>query len=165
MTDTDAWTWGDDTNVTPRTVTVRLCLDGAAAADLVEARRALRASDDDSMAGPDSDLASQVADLEQQVAQATRTFTVRAVPYHAWTSLVDAHQQGKDDGTRWNPETFIPAALAACCEQFPDVDAAVDAVAKLDVAQVGRLFRAVLQVNEGEDLVPPGVPASAATRG
>jgi hypothetical protein len=156
-----------EVTVTPRTETVWLCLDGAVQRDLEQAQRQLQdASKDDALDSGAGQLREKVADLERRAAESTRPFEVYAVSWRQWRELKEQHPPTADQAKRmlvvglvapYNDETFVPEAIAACCVQFRDAEQVARAAddGKLTHGQVVKLFRAVRQLNEGDNAVPP----------
>lgn len=155
----EAWSWADvaaNGGVSPRTDTVDLVLDGNIAAELEKARVALSVAKraDDTLGQEQVKAAEQtVAELEERAIESTRTFTVRSVGYRRWRELVEACPS--DDPTeRWDAETFVPAVLLECCDQFSTEDEVAQAVDVLSTGQVVKLFSKARLLNEGDDSVP-----------
>lgn len=150
------WTWSDvESEVVPRSDTVDLCLDGSVQRKLEDARRRLRdAKKDDALDASASDIQAEVDALEEQAAAATREFEVVALPHTKWRDLLVEHPSD-EPGERYDPATFVPAAIAACCPQFASAEQVAKAAeTKLTTGQVSKLFRAVRVLNEGDDKVP-----------
>lgn len=157
----ETWNWDDVVGeVTPRSDVVPICLDGEVQRKLEHARRRLReaqrASDGTLDAGV-SEIRAEVDGLEERAQAATREFTVRAIPHSKWRQLMVDHPSD-EPGERYDPEKFIPAAIAACCPHFTSADqvakAADDPDHGLTTGQVARLFRMARVLNEGDDRVP-----------
>lgn len=152
-----AWSWSDlgDGEVAPRVATVDLVIPTAAQrARLDEIAEALdRAKADDSIAaGGAAELAEELAAIE---AEASRTFTVRSVGYRRWRELIEEHPSD-NRMERWDPATFLPAAILECCDQFKTEKQVEQAAEVLAHGQILKLFAAIRQVNEGDDPVPFG---------
>lgn len=150
------WSWSDvEAQVQPRTETVDLCLNGSVQSKLEDARRRLRQSRrDDALDSGTSDLQAEVDALEEEAQQSTRTFDIVAIGHKAWRELLVAHRSDKKD-ERYNAETFVPAAIAACCPQFTSPEQVAKAAdGKLTTGQITKLFTAARDVNEGDDQVP-----------
>lgn len=117
----------------PREVKLAICVDD----DLADiAERAARARDDaeyreraapaDETARDTAAEARTAADTAQaDVDAATVVFTFRGIGAEAWGRLMDEHaptpeqtkralERGQFGGLRFNPDTFQPAAIAAC---------------------------------------------------
>lgn len=149
------WSWGDLDEVAPRSGTVDLVIPtGAQRARLDELHAALeRAQADDSIAaGGAADLRAEAASIE---AESTRTFTVRSLGYRRWRELIEEHPTD-DRMQRWDPATFVPAAILACCDQFTTAKQVEQAEEVLAHGQILRLFAAIRAINEGDDPVPTG---------
>ena len=149
------WAWGD-IEVTPRTTIVELILDGNVAAELDTARRSLASvirSEDTLDNRAITEARAEVARIEQAAVDASRPFTVRSIGYRRWRELCAAHPPAHD-GERWNIDTFIPAVLLECCDQFHTSDHVDQAVDVLSSGQIAKLFNACRELNEGADTVP-----------
>jgi hypothetical protein len=64
------------------------------------------------------ELAAEIVALEERAVTAVRVFTFRNLSALAWADLISKHpptseQVEKDPGAGHNPDTFIPAAMAA----------------------------------------------------
>lgn len=79
-------------------------------------------------------LAARIQDLEQQAAESTETFVFESIG-RGWHELLladhpaTAEQQAEmPEGRRlrWNPETFEPALLAACCVEPVELHSDID---------------------------------------
>jgi hypothetical protein len=158
---------------TAPTRTVRICVRG----DLGEQIDGLRAewravvADQDGIAPSDRarDLWDQLAELEAEADDATVEFTVRALSSKQWRRLVAEHPPPADnpEGWRWDLDTFVPAALAACIVEpwTLTVDQADELVDRMSNGQFEKLFGTVLAVNSGDDLIPKSVTGTGRTRG
>lgn len=150
------WTWADvEADVKPRVDTVPICLDGTVQSELEEVRRQLRsARADDTLDSGSQSLQDRLVELETQAEAATREFTVRAIPHARWRDLMVKHRSENPE-ERYDAGTFVPAALAACCDQFTDEEQARRAVDEhLTTGQVLKLFGRIRALNEGDDRVP-----------
>lgn len=148
--------------------TVRLCMRGdlvAAHADLDAKLKSLSGWEPNSLAEPDprADLADRIRDLEVEITDSEVPFTFRALGRRKYRELLDANQG--EPGTRFNPDTFPRALIAACCADpvltVTDVDRLFDV---LNEGAVETLFMAAFTVNEGLTKVPFSAAASAVTR-
>lgn len=77
----------------------------------------LQAQTRDSLGGPPSELMERLKAIEDEIEQSVRVFTLEARTTREWSDLLAAHPPTKDqakDGHIANPDTFGPAALAAC---------------------------------------------------
>ncbi|HTI26188.1 MAG TPA: hypothetical protein VL652_34685 [Kutzneria sp.] len=159
--------------------TVELCLRGdlvAAWEDLERKRAAAEQASGDSLAGSGArQYAEQMRALEEQMAQATVVFRLRALPRREYNELYAAHPprldaDGKPDrldgAYGYNTLTFWPALVAASLVE-PLLDAEVlDTLLQdqLSDAQFDALAGAAIVVNRGEVDVPFSPGASAMLR-
>lgn len=153
---TSDWTWDDvEADVKPRTTTVALCLDGSVQGRIEEARRKLRAvRSDDALDSGSAELQAEVEALEADAEASTVAFEIEAIPHVRWRELLTAHRS-ETPGERYDAETFVPAAIAACCPQFKSAEQVAKAAeSKLTTGQISKLFAAVRLLNEGDDQVP-----------
>lgn len=81
--------------------------------------------------------------------------TVRALPPVEFEELIAAHpptdeQRKKHDRIVWNPDTFVPALLAAAIESDMTAEDWAEVTSKGPIAtgEVGALFNAAMQVND-----------------
>lgn len=97
------------------------------------------------------ELARRVRELEQEMEDATFTFTFRAVPAKQWSDLLAEHPDPKKERL-FNPDTFVPASIAACCiepeELAGDPEKAATLFDALSSGQQGDLFEAAWEVNQ-----------------
>ena len=141
----------------PREATVSLCVDGTVQSRLEAARRRLadeRRRSADTLDGGDVGPAlEEVERLEDQAATSTFEFAVRSCGHERWRELLVTHRSD-DPAERWDASTFVPAAIAECCDAFDSPAEVSDAAKTLTTAQILKLFNAVRRVNEDDDLVP-----------
>lgn len=124
----------------PRRKSVALCLRGDIQAQLELAR--------------DAGNAEQVADLENQVREATVEFVVRGMTRDKYRALEAAHPD-PEGGGGWNLATF-PEALVRGCLLEPSVAPEDPLFGILTPAQTDMLFEAAfLSCNEVDDLPLP----------
>jgi len=144
--------------------TVDVCLRGDLQADfedltkaLSEAKGAPRTSLADG--GQVASITEQIVALREQMAAATVTLRLRAMPRRDWAKMVAEHpprDDNRDDKTRGiNNETFHDAAVRACLVE-PELgpgqfDALFDAVTDY---QWSEIVSAVWMVNRGAVDVP-----------
>lgn len=156
MADAD-WTWSeiDPGDIAPRVAPVDLVVptnEQRARLDELAVKLA-EAKLDDSMAG--GGAAELRAEAEEIEAACTRTFTVRSAGYRRWREMVEEHPS-ENRMERWNPATFVPAAILECCDQFTTEKQVETAGAVLAHGQIMKLFAAIRGLNEGDDPVPTG---------
>lgn len=157
--------------VKPAVRTVPICLDGTLAEQLEQLRAEWvdRAGSGQGLA-PSPDVAAvidRIRDLEAQADAATVEFAVRSIGAKAWRKLMAEHAPPDDrllDGWRFDPDTFPQAALAASCVEPAMTDDEADQLqVRLSSGQWEKLFRAVLECNAGDDLIPKFAPATVET--
>lgn len=122
--------------------------DGAALARLE--RQLIAAAEYDEQHNEPATAPVVAAEIEKLEATAeTRTFIVQALSDKAWSDLERAHPPGDGDHGRYNPDTFEPAAIAACIVDPPG--ATVDLVDRLRAsvapAEWAKLRGAVIGLN------------------
>jgi hypothetical protein len=161
--------------ITPVERIVSICTRGDLADKLDQAKTVLadaiiNAEDDsDITGGAARGLSQQVADIEAEIADSALEFRVRSLGSGDWRRLMAAHPP-LEDGLRWNPETFGPAALAACVilpgESTPNMtmDDARRLCDALTAYQSDKLLGVVLTVNMDDDVLPKSNVGSSLTR-
>lgn len=162
MDDLDAWL----EECKPRTVEVSVCGRG----DLLEQHTAAEAAL--TQAGsPDEmrELAERVQAIEAEIQAATRTFRFRSVSTLEWTNLLAQHPPTKDQLkadplAEFNPETFPPAAVAACSADGITIEQAQRLHRTLREGEWRKIWSAVLQVNLGAVDPPKSLLAGAVLR-
>ena len=96
------------------------------------------------------ELAERIQELEAEMAEATVKFTFEALPAKQWSDLLVSHPDKKREKL-FDPETFVPAAIAACCtdpEGFDDPEKVAALFDALSAGQQGELFEAAWEVNQ-----------------
>lgn len=154
----------------PRSKTVPIVLDAAAAGEIaeLESRLATLRKDDDSIAAG-GDEASRVADeieVLRERAEASKTdFTLTSIGADAWADLFTKHppsREQRSQGFDHDPDGFQVDVIAACLVE-PEVDG-VDSVRQLRRSILAGdwqlLFLTARQLNEVPEL---SVPTSAAS--
>ena len=149
----------------PQTRTVPVCLDGTIAEPLEDLRArwaALASAGGDTLA-PSPELAevkAQIKALEDKADAATKHIVVQSIGGRAWRKLVAEHPP-TDPQYLWDLDTFPPAAVAACCvDPQLTVEQAERLADVLTDGQWDKLYKTVLLVNRGDDLIPkygPGI--------
>lgn len=165
----------------PRTVPVRLCPDQQLADDLLRARQAVLAAAQRQTTHDNTEVeaAKAVADeLQAKVEQVAVTFVLEQIPRPEWRRLKDSHQPPKskrdlyrDQGVLLDhdPDTFPPAAVAACLVEprEDDDEATAAAVQKIfdtwGEGECERLWQACLAANIDVSQVPKSSAVSATT--
>jgi hypothetical protein len=154
---------------TPRTVTVRLLTRGDLIADLERLERELAEArmSDDRLNEPDRapSVARQIEEVQTEARRYEREFVFQEVGRREWTDLLAEHPPSKEQrdlGLDHNPDTFLPAGIAASCVK--PVGVTVEGIAKLaDKLGAGRydlLWGACLAANRGDSRIPSSAAAS-----
>lgn len=95
----------------------------------------------------------------------TVDFKLRALPRSEYRAMLDDHPP-VDSGAEWNPDTFCPALIAACCvDPVMTGEQATQIWNEWEAGEVGRLFLACWQLNEQTAGVGFTLPGSAKTSG
>lgn len=111
-----------------------------------------------SLGGPPSELLDRLRDLEAEIERSALVVRLRALGTRQWSDLLAEHPPKKDQaqlGAQWNPETWEPAAVAACAVEPTITDE--QATRMRDAIPPGEWRALVLAVLElhGERVVPP----------
>jgi hypothetical protein len=144
----------------PRVVSVPVCLDGTAAERLAElqAEHAELADWEPGSLGdtdPRVDLARQVERAREELAAATVEFRLQALGHLAFTRLLGAHPPAPGKNDLYDPDTLLPALLAACCISPTLSPAQVSQLLdRVNHGTAQALFGAVLAVNEEPSPLP-----------
>lgn len=115
------------------------------------------------------ELADRIVELEAEAAEMMVEFVFQEIPRSEWNALKRSHgptQEQRQRGiVQYNPDTFTPAAIAACAVA-PELteDQAKELCAEWSEGDVQRLFMAVLTANVGERHVPKSEAASEVIR-
>ena len=138
-------------HVSPREVTVRVCVDGQAAA---EVDRAIEVSRSTRRAGTDADEAQAAVDVaRERAAAATFPFTFRAISAKERSDLIAAHPGTSDEA--WNVETLPPALVAvSCADPEMSPEQAAELMNRLPEGDRAALFNAAWSVNYDRSPVP-----------
>lgn len=145
---------------TPREVTVQVCLAGDAAGDL-EGLQAELASMGDwtptslGESDPAVGLQEQIETTRERVLAAAAAFRFRALGHRSYSTLIAAHPAPEGSKEPYDPGTFLPALLAACCLEPGLTPAQVERL--LDAVNDGTaraLYQAALSVNEEPSPLP-----------
>lgn len=156
-------------SATLREETATICVAGGLNAEHEAAEAELRRLDEWSPhklgdEDPRKEIAERIAAIEERMRERQFTFRFRALPWAKYKALIEAHPAGdKNDGWKWNPDTF-PAALMLACSVDPvfrDVAHVQSLFEKLTQNQVDTLVVAAISANEGRADVPKSVRASA----
>ncbi len=167
-----------DARYQPTRTRATICMDS----DLVLAIARLEqdmaaAAGDTSAASPERTIAQQVVDLREQVKAAEVEFVFRSLGRHAYREMLRAHPATEAQQTEvsrdnpdarliFNPDTFMPALLAASCESPTGTDLAwwTRKCAEWGEGQIARLWEACSAAQAGVTAVPKAERAYALTR-
>jgi hypothetical protein len=109
-------------------------------------------------------VADELKALEAQIEAGEQAFTFQSIGKAKWTALIAEHPplpEHKDMGSDHNPDTFPPAAMAACAvEPTMTVETAQAMADALNVSQWNRLWSAVLTANLGGGEAPKSAMAT-----
>lgn len=153
---------------------VRICLRAdltadfeAAEAELAEAQRAARAANTLDAGAGIAARAERVEAIRNEMAGASATFRLRAVPRRRWTKLYAEHppREGdhRDAATGFNRDSFFEALTRACIVDPQISDAEWEQLADLlSAAQWEKLVDASWEVNQQGVDVPFSSAASRA---
>ena len=151
---------------------VRVCLRGDLLAewDRLESRlQAARASGvRGSLAAPAPgvDIAQRMEDLGEQIAAAQQEFRVRGLSSKGMSDLIAAHPPVHGEKSAWDPDTFVPALLAACVvDPVMTVEQAMALLAVLNRDQTNALFGAAWDASTGAVDIPFSDAVSETLRG
>lgn len=95
-------------------------------------------------------VAKRIQELEAEMAESTVAFRFRALPAKQWSDLIAKHPDPKKERLV-NQETFVPAAIAACCvdpEGMDDPEQAAELFDTLSAGQQDELFEGAWEVNQ-----------------
>lgn len=161
----------------PATATVKVCLSQQIVDELQrleeelaearwEDRRNAGRLSHESKALP---IAQRIKELEAQAAEHEVEFVFREVPRAEWLALQRRHPPSAEDRkqgfTRWHPEKFVPAAIAASSHNPKlSVEDAKELCDTWPEGVVVRMFNAVVELNMGDRLVPRSPTASEVIR-
>lgn len=163
---------------TPARVIVPICVAGELIAEHARLDRRLEKLQDDELRGRESKklsgptteadrITKRLLQLEHQMEALTYDFEFEHLPGTGWRDLMDEHgpREGKERQERWNPNTFPPAAVQACCvsPEGMDDDEQFRAFWDGDIndGQRDELFRGALNANEAALSIPFSVNVSA----
>lgn len=163
---------------TPVDVVVPICVAGQLKAEHDRLDRRLDELQDDDLRESSQKLqdsrkaeadkiAKRIRQIETEMREHTHDFVFRPLPRNAWNDLVDEHppRQGRERQERWNLNTFMPAAVRACCvapEGMSDADTFQNLWDNvLNEGQRTELFVGAQRANEESLSVPFSVSASA----
>lgn len=94
-------------------------------------------------------IAEEIHLVEEMMSESTYDFTFRSISPKRYSDLVAKHPD-KTGKTMWNPFTFPPALIAACCispEGMDDPERLQELLDKLSAAQQQELLQAAWAVN------------------
>lgn len=107
-------------------------------------------------------LLEEITAVEAEQEQYTLTFELQAIGAQAWADLLRQHPPTKDQrGFAHNPDTFPPAAVAACSEEPKlTVEQASRMFSTFESGEWSKLWIAAVSLNELET-PHPKLPAAA----
>lgn len=117
-------------------------------------------------------IAERIQDLQAEAAESEVTFTFQGLGRGTWAKLIADHPPRTDhesDGyggekLPYNPETFPPALLAACCVEPPDLAGDLDEWREIheewNAGQIANVWDACLASNTGVAPTPKSRAAS-----
>jgi hypothetical protein len=155
--------------ITPREKLVPIITRGDLSAELEQLEAKLRTMVTEALADPPErvEVAEQIKSLEAETEKHTRVFRVRSIGPDYGDLFADhpPTDEQRQAGYDYNPKTFQPAAVAACC-----VDPAMSAEKaellrkRLSQGQWAKLVSAAIEVNVGPDSVPKSGLATVVLR-
>lgn len=107
-------------------------------------------------------LQRELEELQQEAEHAAVQFTATSLPRKKYRKLIAEHQAGKQEGFRWNDETFPPALISACITEPAGTDGEV-IWEDWDEGIAQAIYRLCLLVNEEPPKVPFSVTSTAGT--
>lgn len=102
---------------TPHEETVRICFDRNLVSQWEDAVAAHREAKKGMLEAPE-DIEARIAELAEKVRDATKIMVFRSIGHRPWRRLLAEHppsKQQRAEGLDHDPETFVPAAMAATC--------------------------------------------------
>lgn len=148
---------------------VSVCVAGKLVGEYEQLKRELENSPGAGRLGSSTrttDIQARLVELEAEMQAATYDFRFRALPAKKWSDLLSAHPS-KDKNRLFDVDTFVPAAIAACCVEpagMDDPEKVEALVASLSTAQQGELFDGAWEVNTSAPKGLNSFTASAALR-
>jgi hypothetical protein len=157
--------------ITPERRTVPVCVRGglsaqieALEAELVHLNRTNDTLGDNGV----QELAERIHALELEAAEHTHDFVFESIGKQAWHRLLAEHpptKKQRDDRFEANPDTFQPAAIAACCiSPAMTVEQATQLAERLSDGQWAKLWQAVADINIRDGGLPKSELATAILR-
>lgn len=160
----------------PRTLTRWVTLDVDGLTRIAELEREIKQATEDDETLHRAPLAPALREERDALLRGIEAnavkFTFQALTRKAWRDLIAQHPHPeKPDTLRWNADTFIPAAITACCIEPEGVDGAV-ICEEWDEATARLLGDMAVSVNEQRTDIPffarstnetPGSPPSSTT--
>lgn len=143
-----------------RELTVPVCLDGAASADLEDRQAELEGlgewvSTSLGEQNPAVALIEQIEAARLRVRGSVVELRFRALGHRAYSALLAAHPAPEGSKDSYDPGTFLPVLLERCCVDpvlsGPQVMALLD---KVNDGQARQLYAAALEVNEEPSPIP-----------
>lgn len=121
-----------------------------------------------SLAGPPRDLVDRLEEIERQVEESVLVWRLRALPFGAWADLQLEHpptDEQRRGGHAANPDSFEPAALAACAVEPTVTVAQADRMrATLAPTEWVALMGAVRRLHQERTAAPKSLLLSALRR-
>lgn len=153
---------------------VPICVAGALVAEFEMLEQELIRSERENAGrlgnGRPAEIARQMDELRERMRAKTYNFRFRALPAKQWSDLLAKHPDKPKPGQQQricNMETFVPAAIAACCVSpagMNDPEKAAALFEKLNDGQQEELFSAAWEVNSKAPKEPTSFAASAILR-
>lgn len=110
------------------------------------------------LAGPPAELVAKLEQLEADIEESVKVFTLTARTYQDWADLMAAHPPTKEQkakGHASNPDTFEPSALAACATEPPvTVEQAARMRQTLPPSEWHALMEAVARLHQEQVTAP-----------
>lgn len=144
----------------PRELEVQVCLAGDAASDVDALQAEL-----DALAGwqptsmgdvsPAREILGRLEAAQQRFRDATFTFRFKALGHISYNALIAAHPPASPHGPPYDPATFLPALLVACCAEPTLTGQQVTMLLeRVNDGTAQALFAAAIAVNEEITPVP-----------
>lgn len=158
----------------PKRVEVsEICFDGELVAHLEATQKELAEYSD--MLGAPKELKEKVERLQKEAEDKKHSFMFKSIGRKAWSDLISEHPPTDEQKTQnsvldHNPDTFLPAAAAACCieidgkpQEMPP-DLAEWLFETLADSDASRMFNACVEANVLGVKVPKKVVTATARR-
>lgn len=146
---------------TPRERTVAVCLAGDLAGEVDQLQAELEQAADGwqpaSMGDVDPrlELVQRIEAAREQMRDASVGFRLVALGHTAYSNLIAEHPAPAGSTDPYDPASFLPALLAACCaDPVMTPEQALQLLGLLNDGQARELFAAALAVNEEPSPLP-----------